>query len=41
MQPTPRGSGVWVGGQKDTEPAAMQPISATPRDGRYYCRRSV
>src|SRR5258708_16162613 len=41
MRPTPRGSGVWVGHGKTPEPVATEPISETPRDGRYYCRRSV
>src|SRR6266851_5160815 len=41
MQPTPRGSGVWVGQQKDPEPATTQLTPETRKDGRHYCRRSV
>ncbi len=33
MQPTPRGSGVWVGEQNDIEPAATQSISDISRTG--------
>src|SRR5713226_8027733 len=41
MQPTPRGSGVWVSDGKKPEPGVTQPIFETSPDGRHYCCRSV